>query len=139
MGIENIQIDELVEKKLEHFKELSDLKKIKANVKTSPLSVMLHPMLAEILVGNLISNAIKHNLEGGLLQIKAGAGQLVVENSGKPLSGNPEDLFRRFKKDDQSADSLGLGLAIVKEICNSYGFRIQYSFYDNMHSIAVFF
>ncbi len=139
MGIENIQLDKLVERKLEHFKELSDLKKIKTNVQTSQLSVMLHPMLAEILVGNLISNAIKHNVEGGLLQIKAGAGQLVVENSGKPLSGNPEDLFRRFKKDDQSADSLGLGLAIVKEICNSYGFRIQYSFYDNMHSIAVFF
>jgi signal transduction histidine kinase len=55
------------------------------------------------------------------------------------LHVEPEKLFDRFIKNDQSSDSLGLGLAMVKQICKSYGFEIELTCENNVYSIQVIF
>jgi signal transduction histidine kinase len=88
--------------------------------------------MAQVL-GNLLSNALRHTLEGGriILQAKGYADgvQLSVQDSGPGIA--PEDLlrvFERFYRTDKSRDretgGAGLGLAIAKSIVELHGGQI---------------
>jgi signal transduction histidine kinase len=134
-----VSLDQLIERKLELFSELIEHKKLSIEKKLSPINIKAHPTLADILITNLLGNAIKHNIEGGKLGIETGNRQMVIFNSGSPISGSSEDLFARFKKANPSSDSLGLGLAIVKEICDVYGYNIRYDYSDGIHKMTLDF
>lgn len=83
------------------------------------------PDLLERLVANLVSNAIRHNIAGGWIQvstrIESGRAVLAVANSG-PLVPNAEleRLFRPFQRLSGSPDGVGLGLAIVQAIADAH-------------------
>lgn len=101
--------------------------------------VKIHPTLAEILLSNLLSNAIRHNLEGGKIEINLTKNYFQVSNTGLPPDVPPNELFKRFKKSNQSQESIGLGLSIVKQICEVNNFFVQYDFADGWHTITVYF
>jgi signal transduction histidine kinase len=132
-----ISLDELIEKKLENFSDMIAHKHLNVVKELEPVKINIHPSLADILLSNLIGNAIKHNIEGGTLKIELTTNKLTISNSGKPLSMPPEELFQRFRKADGASESLGLGLAIVKEICNVNGYSINYFYVNNLHIISV--
>ena len=134
-----VSVDALITGKLELFEELISHKKIKVEKHLASLLIKAHPVLSDILLTNLINNAIKHNREGGILSVETRDKQLVVKNSGEALSVPAESIFERFKKSNQASDSLGLGLAIVKEICNVYGYKVRYDYQDNTHTVTVTF
>jgi signal transduction histidine kinase len=52
-------------------------------------------VLLEILVSNIISNAIRHANDGGIVTIESTTSCLSVSNSGAPLE-HPEKIFHRF-------------------------------------------
>ena len=101
------------------------------------LNIMINPTLAEILVSNLIQNAIRHNSRNGKISVALKDQAFSIANSGEALMINEEDLFRRFKKNDASGDSLGLGLSIVKSITDLYGFKIIYTYFNNLHTFSL--
>ena len=96
-------------------------------------------MLLEIMLGNFISNAIKHNIENGLVMIYVAGQQLTFINSsaGIPLTG--EKIFDRFNKQTADSSSLGLGLHIAKKIADNYQYSIHYNFKDNSHFFTIDF
>jgi signal transduction histidine kinase len=99
--------------------------------------VEMNPVLAEVLLTNLIQNAIRHTPKKGSIQIGLEGKKLVIRNSGEPLSIRPEELFLRFKKNDASGDSIGLGLAIVKSITDLYHINISYAYTKGHHEFSV--
>jgi len=101
--------------------------------------VKMNPTLAEILLTNLIQNAIRHNSENGKIIIELKQNQLTISNSGESLTIPKEHLFIRFKKNDASKDSLGLGLSIVNGIAKTYGFKINYDYSSSLHHFQVNF
>ena len=101
--------------------------------------IKTNTLLADILISNLISNAIKHNIQNGNINITYFRDILIFSNSGNELKQDPENLFNRFKKASTLKDSLGLGLAIVKKICEANGWQISYSYQENVHQISVLF
>lgn len=103
------------------------------------LTVTANPALVEILVSNLLRNAIKHNIPNGCIDITLTKYSLHISNSGKPLAHAPAVLFERFSKADPSSGSLGLGLAIVKTICTIYGWQIKYEANQCNHLLQVDF
>ncbi|TWF40538.1 signal transduction histidine kinase [Chitinophaga polysaccharea] len=105
--------------------------------KNIPLSI--HPALAEMLISNLLSNAIRHNRDGGQINVLLTASELCISNTGLPPQIPTCELFQRFKKSNQSADSIGLGLAIVKQICEVNNYTVVYDYADGWHSIRVSF
>jgi len=121
---------------LASIEELIILKKITVieDLKT-PFKVRINPYLAEILVNNLLSNALKHNYEGGKIIISSSDRQIRFSNSGKPLTIDPEKLFQRFVKQSSGSDSTGLGLAIAIEICKNYNLTLHYSYQNEFHNI----
>jgi signal transduction histidine kinase len=92
-----------------------------------PVTVTGDPALAEILVTNLVTNAVRHNIPGGSVEVATTAdGRLTVSNTG-PLIPESEverllQPFQRLGADrtDQT-DGHGLGLAIVAAIAHAHG------------------
>lgn len=103
------------------------------------VEVRLNAALADILLHNLISNAIRHNNQDGRIKVILTSSRLLVQNTGNAPQLQPEELFQRFKKDNQSADSIGLGLAIVKQICDLNGFGVSYRHREGWHRLEVLF
>jgi two-component system sensor histidine kinase BaeS len=79
------------------------------------------------IVSNLVENALRSTPSGGSVHVRAGAGLIVVEDTGVGLP--PQDLphtFERFYLHDRNPDGRarigsGLGLAIVKELTDRMG------------------
>ncbi|RAJ88055.1 signal transduction histidine kinase [Chitinophaga dinghuensis] len=103
------------------------------------VTLQIHPVLAEILIGNLLSNAIRYNDEGGQIRIDLTRQWLRISNTGHPPDLPTADMFSRFKKGNQCNESTGLGLAIVKQICDVNDFSVTYQFEKGWHQVKVQF
>ncbi len=84
------------------------------------------PELIERLAANLVSNAIRHNLRGGWIEVAtrtaSGRAHLVVANTGPRVpAGELRRLFEPFQRlAPGSADGMGLGLPIVKAVAAAH-------------------
>jgi signal transduction histidine kinase len=137
---EKISIERIIEKNLENFEEIIQMKNIVVQKEyEGSAMVTMNKSLAEILISNLITNSIKHNIQNGSIKILLTRDKLRISNTGQPLSIDPGKLFERFRKSDRTGDSVGLGLAIVKEIINLYQFTIEYGVTGNMHNMIIDF
>jgi signal transduction histidine kinase len=97
----------------------------------------LPPLLADSLLTNLLSNAIRHNQLGGRIEVRSSAYYLQLKNTGPAPTVEPEALFKRFKKGSSSNETVGLGLAIVKQICDTYQLTISYQYEEGMHTLSL--
>jgi signal transduction histidine kinase len=88
------------------------------------------PALTESLITNLVGNAIRHNVDGGWVEISTaitdGRADLTVSNTGPLISPDEVDrLFQPFQRTGiqrtGSAAGHGLGLAIVGAIVGVHG------------------
>jgi signal transduction histidine kinase len=133
-------MNQLLDELTENFSELITEKGIELKKEyRSTLVVNMNPALAEILLTNLISNAIKHNLHEGKINIMILECELVISNTGYPLNLRPEELFRRFSKDSSKPESLGLGLAIVRKIADTNNIIVDYTCKNDIHTLRVLF
>jgi len=90
--------------------------------------------LIEILVSNLLSNAIRHNLPGGELRVVLTAQQFTVENTGRAQALPADQLFARLRpQPGRLPGSVGLGLPIARQICETCGFLLSYHYQEPGH------
>jgi signal transduction histidine kinase len=130
----------ITDKFLLHFHEIIEQKNIRVDRHyTQQVKLNMNPDLGEILISNLLGNAIRHNIENGWVSIDLNEKELVISNTGHKLSFNPNDLFKRFKKGDLSGDSSGLGLSIVNKIAALYHMEIEYMLDGNIHILKLAF
>lgn len=102
-----------------------------------PCGLRLNAVLAEVLVANLLRNAVQHNIPAGTVRVVIGADGFVIANTGPNLSVAPASLFERFAKGDPSSLSTGLGLSMVKEIADQNGLQLSYGFAAAVHTLVV--
>jgi len=137
---EDVNISQLIKRQLNNLEELIESKSLNVNIGIeNDVAILINPLIAETLISNLLTNAIKHNKEKGNILIKLTHGYLEIGNTGEPPHVSTDKLFERFKKDKQTSDSPGLGLSIVKEICETNNFNIDYDYFDASHSIRISF
>jgi signal transduction histidine kinase len=137
---EAIDLSGLLEIKLKRLNELIEMKNIKLMTTIDKnVFVNMNISLAEILLSNLLNNSIKHNIFGGKIIITLIPNELSIKNTGEVLHIEPEKLFDRFVKESTSNESIGLGLSLVKEICETYNFKVSYSYEHSLHEIKVNF
>ncbi|MDX1672226.1 MAG: HAMP domain-containing sensor histidine kinase [Balneolaceae bacterium] len=135
---EEIDLTQLIRDSLQSFDELISLHGLTVRSKLEEeVTVRMHPVLADILWRNLLQNAIKHNVENGSIEIRLDSETLEISNTGAPLEMDPDILFKRFRKADQSSESIGLGLSIVKRIINQSGMEISYHYDEDRHTINI--
>jgi signal transduction histidine kinase len=138
--IKEIDLTKIITKQLNNYEELIAAKQITLTRSLDKtFVVVMNEIMAEVLISNLITNAIKHNIEKGTIDVMLNNKQLIVSNTGPVLNANPNEMFDRFKKDNMRSDSLGLGLSIVKKIGDLYHLNIDYSYKKPIHYISILF
>lgn len=132
--IEEVNLSHLVNNLLEMYQEFAQHKNISTHQEIQPNRILeINPLLAEILVGNLLKNAIRYNRKSGDLICILKDKQLTISNKGDKLPFPETQLFNRFIKHPNYPESTGLGLAIVKQIVEQYGLKITYQFDETMY------
>jgi signal transduction histidine kinase len=103
------------------------------------LLVSANRSLIEILVSNLLSNAIRHNLPGGELRVVLTGQLFSVENTGRAQALPADQLFARLRpRPDRLPGSVGLGLPIARQICETCGFLLSYHYQEpGRHTMRV--
>ena len=125
LGTNELNISEYIENKIKEFSSLLETNNISLDFRMNEIfTVKLNPKLADILLNNLISNAIKHNINNGKISIEVYNNRLIICNTGKQNSLTNDNIFNRFTK--ENSNSYGLGLAIVKQICSLHNMNIHY-------------
>lgn len=138
--IGQVDLAGIIDKFLINFQEVIDQKNIRIEKQYKQVEKLdMNPDLAEILISNLLGNAIRHNIEGGWISIELTANQLLISNTGHHFVLNPENLFKRFSKGDVSGDSAGLGLSIVNKIASLYRMETAYFVDGNIHTLRLSF
>ena len=99
----------------------------------APAGVLGDRVLLERLAGNLVENAVRHNVDGGWLRVDTGTvegrARLQVASSGPvvPLS-EVEQLFEPFRRHGTARTArrgAGLGLAIVRAVAAGHGGTVR--------------
>lgn len=136
-GSEVIVFDRLLHQSIdilqEHFeqKNISLEEKIAADVQMNG-----NGSLTEIMINNLIINAIRHTAPGGSIGIRLTDSIFEISNSGTEKL-NTDLLFKRFSKLSADNSGSGLGLSIIQEICKFHHWTIHYRFENNHHIFSV--
>lgn len=137
---ENLQVASVVQEVLPYFREQAQEKKLTIETNFDyGITIQASKGLFEIMVNNLILNAIRHNVKRGHITILLTKKRLEIINSGKTEPLVEDKLFKRFSRSTERAESSGLGLAISKKIADLNGFKISYSFLQNEHIFTITF
>ena len=130
-------LDEVLNQSLEILQEHFEQKNISVKTEISDnVKVNGNIGLTEVLINNLILNAIRHTSINGSILIRLSQSEFEVSNSGTGKL-NGDLLFKRFSRFSKDNNGSGLGLAIVQEICKSQNWTIDYRFENNNHIFSV--
>lgn len=134
----NTDIKAITQQILNIFREAIEIRGISLKTTLDGCNQFMDTGLAEVLVNNLIKNAVKHNITNGFISVTLIASSLIVENSGQIYQGNPDILIQRFVTGPNG--NYGIGLSIVKQICELYNFTVSYEINDRtVHKITILF
>lgn len=139
-GKERIRLKDTIEKMLGFFTEQANEKHIaiRLDAKSTGESSS-NPVLAEIVISNLLLNAIRHNTEHGLIRISLEKNTLRVSNTGPSSELDADKLFQRFSRPGTVSHGSGLGLAIIKKIADLNSWDISYDYRENLHVFTLIF
>jgi signal transduction histidine kinase len=107
---------------------------VAVHARLEPAVVQGDQILLDLLCGNLIRNAVQHNVQGGQVWVHTTPGRLVVENTGPQVGAERLrellEPFRRGQRDrlrpagPATAAGAGLGLAIAEAAATAHGARL---------------
>lgn len=136
---ENLNLKSIIDSQLESVRAIADASNVTINSTTDHYILSANRTLIEVLIANLLHNAVRHTPSNGTITVLLTEKRFEISNSGKPLTIDPESIFERFKKNSTSSDSSGLGLAIAKKICDTYKYSLKYRYQPDRHIFSVDF
>ncbi len=135
---EELDLRDTINEALTDFQEMLSAKELKMSAELADVKVIMNRDLLEILLNNLLSNAMRHNYLRGDIEVSLANRILVIANSGSPTALDSKLIFQRFHKSSESEGS-GLGLTLSREICENYGFSLSYAYQKNKHTFTIHF
>ncbi|WP_316791321.1 HAMP domain-containing sensor histidine kinase [Pedobacter frigoris] len=134
---ETINMSECISEIVELLADFLEDKKVFLNI-DQECFIQGNKMLVEIMLTNLLTNAIRHTGSNAQINISLNSEELNIANAGSDML-IAEKLFNRFSSASVKTPGSGIGLSIVKEICNRYGWNIHYSYLHDLHNFKVKF
>ena len=126
---ERVELPEVARAALSAVAAEAAAKHLQVASELAPAGVLGDRGLLERLAGNLVENAVRHNVEGGWLRVDTGTvggrARLSVESSGPVV--DPDEVahlfepFRRSGTARTARTGAGLGLAIVRAVAQVHG------------------
>lgn len=135
---QTVSFNEVVKQSINDLEEIAEYKAVKISVsETAELTTHMDVSLANVVVSNLLRNAIFHNFSNGIVLIDISEKSIKISNTGINAPINEQQLFARFYKSENNNNGTGLGLAIAKAICDMYEFHISYRFENSLHCFKI--
>jgi signal transduction histidine kinase len=127
---EPVALDDVVAAALESHQEAIAAKRIDVSAVLRPAQVRGSAALLSHMAGNLVDNAVRHNVPQGELRITVDGAGLVVENGGERLQASDvRELAQPFQRIGAartgSENGVGLGLSIVAAVTAAHGGDLQ--------------
>lgn len=134
---EVILFDQLLHQSIDILQEHFEQKNISLQKQISPgICVHGNSSLTEIMINNLIINAVRHTPPGGSISVQLTDSLFEVSNSGLEKL-NTNLLFKRFSKLSADNNGSGLGLSIIQEICKFHHWSVNYRFENSNHIFSI--
>lgn len=130
-GVNALDIDDflptgILQKIRELWKDLLLQKAISLEIEAQARSLQWDPMLYEIVLRNLVHNAIKNSPPNGTVRIRVerdnGNWYTSVEDDGP---GFPAAILSAARADDPKLPTAGLGLGLMRELLESTGAHLE--------------
>jgi Signal transduction histidine kinase len=137
--IEQIDVVEVVNRILMMFDGITERIKVNILIKPEKMMIKANKILLESLIGNLLTNAIRHNIENGEITLMLEKSHLIISNTSNEEELKEDTLFIRFHRSLKHVKGNGLGLSIIKAICDYHKWLIQYRYNEGIHSFIVKF
>ncbi|MBM1105849.1 HAMP domain-containing histidine kinase [Aurantibacter crassamenti] len=134
---EEVNFNKLISRVIRDFSDFTAHQNIKiTHLQEGDWIVKINKSLAEMLVLNLIKNAIVHNQKDGEIIIQSTSSSFMIKNQSELKEIPSDKIFMRFNKNSNQKNSTGLGLAIVKSITEVSNLVITY-YYNGRHVFKV--
>jgi signal transduction histidine kinase len=133
------RLPELLEGAVAAFRSLSEQHTVAADIPDQLPAAHGDPIATDIVVGQLLENAIKYSPEGGRVTVAARAAgdwvEVTVDDEGIGIApGEHERIFERFVQGDtgdrRRFGGIGLGLYIVRQLARAQGGEVSASSRD---------
>lgn len=129
-----LDLADITSKEVDLVSAEADALGLRLELHLEPVTVAGERSLLARMAGNLLENAVRHNITGGWFAVKTGVegdwAVLEVANSGPLVSSDDAHrLFDRFYRPDKSRSrktgGFGLGLSIVRSVACAHGGWVQ--------------
>ncbi|WP_299879763.1 HAMP domain-containing sensor histidine kinase [uncultured Cocleimonas sp.] len=127
LGNPDTNVTEIIENEVIKLSSLIDTKNVDLSINIQDeLIVNTHRKALEIIIGNILGNAIKYT-EKGAIEITVSGNQIMVSDTG---IGIPNELLPKLFERHVRGRGLhqageGIGLAIVKRLCDQFDWHIS--------------
>ncbi len=123
-----VPIDEVMCEVLGTWRHHASAKGLRLSRVRSSLAVRTNRRLLSVILGNLVSNAIKYTTDGGVLigcRRQEGAIAIEVVDTGRGFDVGESNHFAPFWRQDDDMSGLGLGMSIVAQTAALLDHRIE--------------
>jgi signal transduction histidine kinase len=131
MKLSSVQIDDQIKQTLRRYQWRLEEKEIEVSYKLPSIMMKADAELMSNVWDNLLTNAIKYNVQGGNIWISLEKAEtsitIIFKDTGIGISQEAvHQIFDRFYRVDtaRKKDGTGLGLSIVKQIIDLHGGEI---------------
>jgi len=136
---EAIRLDQIIEDKWVDYSEMAEALQLHMTKDLQPVSKLFHRHLAEIVISNLLNNAIRYNIRGGDISIVLTGQQLMITNTSGLQELDNDKVFKRFYRGQSTNEGNGLGLSIIKQICDLAEYSLTYRYQESKHVFIISF
>jgi len=121
-----IDLATVAAKSAAYYRPLIESKQQTLAVQTRPLIFAIPETEAQLLLGNLIGNAVKYSPAGSTIRLDMEEDAITVSDEGMGIAqAQQQRIFDRFTRATELGGGFGVGLNIVKRICDAYGITLS--------------
>ena len=127
---ENIDLFQMTQSLVKDYALLAKERELQIDNSLTYQQAYLNPSVMKLILSNLISNAIKHSVLGGLVLIGEREGELFIENSCSPEE--QEKLAQSFSDNaSRKTKGSGMGLFVVKSLLEHENLPYRFEMEEN--------
>jgi signal transduction histidine kinase len=130
--LQPVDVAQLLSELVTQFASAAKAKSLVLRTRVKPCTVLSDPVVLRRILGNLVSNAMRHTSAGGVLMaLRQRSDSIVLEVWDTGVGIAPEHqqaIFQEFYRVSQhqgTEDTLGLGLTVVSKLGTLMGYQLS--------------